>query len=358
MTLPVRFATDAEIANWDNLVIANPDHGSMYQAESFAIAKAIGGWKPLHLIFNDDNTEAAPRVAGLFIERNIPTLGKLWYSPTGPGFGSAEQVAAIVPGLREFAASNGVFLVKLESELIYSEQADKTLLSAGLVKVDNVQPISSTVMIDLTPDIDTILAEMPQKGRYAIRRAARDGVTVSEVPLTEENMRTMYRLLGATGDDAGFMIRTYDYYVSFWNEYANRDQGKMFFAYVDGEVVAGAYTGWMGYKAWYKDGASIRDRKAYGASHALQWHIIEWHKARGQAISYDMMGCPPSDQLKDPSHHLHGIGMFKTSLSPLVIDRLGTYDLVIDAKKSRQWNKFGYRIAGKLNRMFRKEVYF
>ncbi|MEG2779080.1 MAG: methicillin resistance protein, partial [Aurantimicrobium sp.] len=190
MTLPVRFATDAEIANWDNLVIANPDHGSMYQAESFAIAKAIGGWIPRHLIFNEDNTEAAPRVAGLFIERTIPTLGKLWYSPTGPGFGSADQVAAIVPSLKEFAASNGVFLVKLESELIYSEQADKTLRSAGLVKVDNVQPISSTVMIDLTPDIDTILAEMPQKGRYAIRRAARDGVTVAEAPLTEENMRT------------------------------------------------------------------------------------------------------------------------------------------------------------------------
>ena len=358
MTLPVRFATDSEIANWDNLIIANPDHGSMYQTESFAIAKAIGGWTPRHLIFNEANTEAAPQVAGLFIERSIPGLGKLWYSPTGPGFATAEQVAAIVPALKEFAASNGVFLVKLESEILVSEKADKTLRSAGLVKVDNVQPISSTVMLDLTPDIDTIMANMPQKGRYAIRRAIRDGVTVAEAPLTEENMRIMYKLLGATGDDAGFMIRTYDYYDSFWNEYAKRDQGKMFFAYVDGEVVAGAYTGWLGFKAWYKDGASIRDRKAYGASHALQWHIIEWHKARGQAVSYDMMGCPPSDQLKDTSHHLHGIGMFKTSLSPIVIDRVGTYDLVVDEKKTKLWNKFGYRIAGKLNRMFRKEVYF
>ena len=50
--------------------------------------------------------------------------------------------------------------------------------------------------------------------------------------------------------------------------------------------------------------------------------------------------------------------MFKTSLSPIVIDRVGTYDLVIDAKKTQKWNTFGYRIAGKLNRMFRKEVYF
>jgi lipid II:glycine glycyltransferase (peptidoglycan interpeptide bridge formation enzyme) len=358
MTLPVRFATDAEIANWDNLVVGNPDGGAMYQSESFAIAKALGGWTARHLIFNEANTPESPRVAALFIERKIPTCGLIWYSPTGPGFGSAEQLAAVVPALKSFAANHGVFLVKLETELLDSEQARKTLTAAGLIKVDNVQPISSTVMLDLTPDIDTILAEMPQKGRYAIRRAARDGVTVQEVPLTEDNMRRMYSLLGVTGDDAGFMIRTYEYYVSFWNEYANRDQGKMFFAYVDGDVVAGAYTGWMGTKAWYKDGASIRDRKAYGASHALQWHIIEWHKARGQASSYDMMGSPPSDQLKDPTHHLHGIGMFKTSLSPTVIDRTGTYDLVINPSATNRWNRFGYRIAGKLNRMFRKEVYF
>lgn len=358
MTLPVRFATDAEIANWDNLVMTNPDHGTMYQAESFAIAKARGGWAPRHLIFNEDDDAASPRVAGLFIERRIPGLGKIWYSPTGPGFSSAEQVAAIVPALKEFAASNGVFLVKLESELIASEKADKTLQAAGLINVDNVQPISSTVMLDLTPDIDQILADMPQKGRYAIRRAARDGVSVAEVPLTEENMRTMYKLLGATGDDAGFLIRNFAYYNSFWNEYAQREQGAMFFAYVDGEVVAGAFTGWLGFKAWYKDGASVRDRKAYGASHALQWQIIQWHKARGQAVSYDMMGCPPSDQLKDPSHHLHGIGMFKTSLSPIVIDRLGTYDLVINEKKTQMWNTFMFRIVGKLNRIFRKEVYF
>lgn len=358
MTVHVRFATDAEIANWDNLVIANPDQGNMYQAESFAIAKAPGGWKPRFVIFNEADTPEAPRVAGLFIERKIPGLGFIWYSPTGPGFSSAEQIVAVVPALKKFAADNGVFLVKIESELLISDQAQNTLISSGLIKVDNVQPISSTVMLDLTPDSEQILAEMPQKGRYAIRRAARDGVTVAEVPLTEENMRIMYALLGETGEGAGFMIRNYEYYVSFWNEYANRDQGKMFFAYVDGEVVAGAYTGWMGTKAWYKDGASIRDRKAYGASHALQWQIIEWHKARGQATSYDMMGSPPSDQLKDTSHHLHGIGVFKTSLSPTVIDRVGTYDLVIDEKKTTLWNKFGYRIAGKLNRMFRKEVYF
>jgi hypothetical protein len=41
-----------------------------------------------------------------------------------------------------------------------------------------------------------------------------------------------------------------------------------------------------------------------------------------------------------------------------VIDRTGTYDLVINPSATNRWNRFGYRIAGKLNRMFRKEVYF
>jgi serine/alanine adding enzyme len=358
MTLPVRFATTAEMAEWDNLVVANPDSGSMYQAESFAIAKALGGWKALYIIFNDVPSEQDPCVACLFIERSIPLLGRVWYSPSGPGFASASQIARVVPHLREFAAQHGAFLVKLESELLASVEADAALRASGLFNVDNVQPLSSTVIVDLTPALDDILAGMPQKGRYAIRRAARDGVVAREVPLTEENMRTMFALLNETGDDAGFMVRSYAYYAAFWTEYARRDQGRMFFAFVDDEVVAGAFTGWLGDKAWYKDGASIRDRKAYGASHALQWAIIEWHKNRGHVTTYDLMGSPPSDQLKDSTHPLHGIGMFKTSLSAIVIDRTGTYDLEINSRAASLWNRFGFRIAAKLNRVFRKEVYF
>ena len=352
--MSIRRATPQEISQWDDLIAANPDGGTLYQSATFAEIKSAGGWQPVHLVIELDSLS----VTALFLQRRIPFLGLLWYSPTGPGFTSAEQLAAIIQELRTFARRNGVFLVKLESELPGTAESRAVLQRAGLVKADDVQPISSTVILDLTPPTDEILAKMPQKGRYAIRKAARDGVTVADVDLTDDVIDRMYGLLKNTGDASGFAVRPQPYYDRFWRLFDERGQGRMFFAYVDGEVVAGAYSAWLGAKAWYKDGASIRERKAYGASHALQWHIIEWHKQRGTATSYDMMGAPPSDRVKDETHPLHGIGVFKTSFSETITDRTGTWDLVVNARAARLWNRIGYRVAGKVNRTRRGEVFF
>ena len=354
VTVSIRHATPQEILRWDDLVVANPDGGTLYQSAAFAEAKAAGGWRPIQLIIESGSLS----VATLILERRVPLLGRIWYSPTGPGFVSADDLAAVIPELGRFARAAGVFLVKLESELADGPESRSTLASVGLVKVADVQPISSTVVIDLTPSAEEILARMPQKGRYAIRKAARDGVTVAEVELTDDVVDRMYALLKNTGDTSGFAVRPQAYYTRFWRLFGDRGQGRMFFAYVDGEVVAGAFSAWLGTKAWYKDGASIRERKAYGASHALQWYIIEWHKQRGIATSYDMMGAPPSDRLSDQSHPLHGIGVFKTSFSLTVTDRTGTWDLVIDPRAAGLWNRIGYRVAGKLSRTLRGEVYF
>ena len=86
--------------------------------------------------------------------------------------------------------------------------------------------------------------------------------------------------------------------------------------------------------------------------------IIQDYCAEKRFVSYDLMGCPPLDQIKNEQHPLYGLGLFKTSLSENVVDRVGTFDLEITAGAVQKWNRWGYRIAAKLNRIFRKEVYF
>lgn len=356
MTYQVRFADAQDIARWDSLIVANPDGGTMYQTSSFAEAKRVGGWTPQYFVFH--NEASGGFVYALAMERKIMFLGKLWYFPTGPGFISAVELAAAAGPLRQFAHANGAFLVKVESEILDSADARQYLTAAGLVKCENVQPISSTVVVDIDQSAEDVLRTMPQKGRYAIKRAIRDGVTAQQVELTVENVNVMYELLTLTGGDAGFAVRTRRYYETFWKAFAQHGQGKLYFAYFEGDVVAGAYTGSLGAKAWYKDGASIRNRRAYGASHLLQWQIIQDYCADRRCTSYDLMGCPPRDHIKNENHPLYGLGLFKTSLSEKVVDRIGTYDLGVNNRAVRLWNRWGYRVVAKLNRVFRKEVYF
>lgn len=354
MSHTVRYATSEEISHWDELLVRNPDGGALLQTRSFALTKALSGWNALYMVLEG----ASQPIYALVLERSVFGMGSLWYLPQGPGCSSASEFTAFLPCFTKLAADRGVFVIKFEPEMSKTADNLQGLSTAGLVQVEPVQQSVSTVVLDLNGSPEEILARMPQKGRYAIRRAERDGVTTARVDCNEENMNIMFSLLSGTASDAGFMVRPKSYYQSFWTEFAERENGQFFFAYVDGDVVSAAYVAQLGTKAFYKDGASVRKKQAYGASHALQWAIISWFAENSTATTYDLMGSPPSDRVSDPTHHLHGVGKFKLSLSETIIDRVGTWDLVLKPGAYRRWRSYGYRVADKVARMRRKEVFF
>lgn len=346
--MKVRFATKTEHAVWNQQVLNNPDRGNVFQSTEFAEQKQAGGWTPRFLV--------ADNLAITVLEKTVFGLGKLWYIPKGPGVVSIRQLGDLLPDLEQFALDNGVFAVKIEPELIKSSETLADLMKLRLVKVSPIQPNFSTVLIDTSKSIDTIMANLNQKGRHAIKRAERDGVTVKQVKTTDDSCKKMHSLLAETAAGS-FRIRSYAYYKAFWQRYAQADLGQLFFAYVDDQVVAGAFAIAFGEKGTYKDGASVRERTVYGASHLLQWHVIKWTKSKGVKI-HDLCGVPPSDQIKDPDHQWYGIGRFKTSFNKEVTDYVGAYDIVIKPTQYKIWRKLGERIAVRLYSFLNHENYY
>lgn len=336
--MELRYATAAEAAEWDSKVLANPDGGNVFQGDEFAEHKKLGGWKPRYIV--------ADGVALTVHEKPVFGLGKLWYLPKGPGVSSVVQLGDMLPDLQKFAAKQGAFAVKVEPELEKTESALLALSELGLIPVSPIQPNFSTVLIDLSPDLDTILMNFNQKGRHALRRAERDGVTVQMVETTDVTCREFYDLLAQTAKGS-FVIRPYEYYFKFWLRYAAAGLGQLFFAYHDERLVAGAFAVVFGDKSTYKDGASVRDRTVYGASHLLQWHVMQWAKERG-SLQHDLCGAPPSDRINDETHPHYGIGRFKTSFNKHVTDYIGAYDLVVKPRQYAMWTKFGERAAKSL----------
>lgn len=336
--MDIRFATDTEIAEWDSRILANPDGGNVFQGDEFAEQKKLGGWMPRYLV--------ADSIALTVHEKSVFGLGKLWYLPKGPGVKSVVQLGDLLSDLRQFAYQNGVFAVKVEPELHKTDSALLALKELELIPVSPIQPNFSTVLIDLSPDLETILMNFNQKGRHALRRAERDGVTVQMVEATEVTCREFYDLLAATAKDS-FVIRPYDYYFAFWQRYAASGLGQLFFAYHNDHLVAGAFAIVFGEKSTYKDGASVRDRPVYGASHLLQWHVMQWAKEQGSK-THDLCGAPPSDRINDETHPHYGIGRFKTSFNKQVTDYIGAYDLVVKPRQYAMWTKFGERMVKRL----------
>lgn len=342
----IRFATNNEISNWNNYIIANPDGGNVFASFEFAMQKETGGYKA-RFIFADD-------IAITVLEKNVLSLGKLWYFPKGPEVKTTKKLLEILENIKQFAIKNNVFVIRIETELNRDQQSK--LNKFGLIKSIPVIPNPSTITLDISNDLAELLISLPQKGRYAINRAIRDGVTVNLVNSNDQNCKIMYDLLSITAEDK-FGIRSYDYYRSFWQRFEAAGFGQLFFAYYNKKVVAGAYAMTYGKKSTYKDGASIKNRPVYGASHLLQWRVIEWAKSKGSII-HDFCGSPPSDQIDNVNHKHYGIGLFKTAFSKDVIDYIGCNDYVINSRKYKVWAKIGERISRRLHYRKHHDSYF
>ena len=348
--MKIRFAHPDEIASWDTLLASNADGGNVFQSRELAETKQLGGWKPRYLLCDN--------VAVTVLEKYVPLLGHYWYLPKGPGVNSADAVLELVPNLRAFAATQNVFAIKIEPEIIETEEAHHSLVEAGLIRTNPIQPNGSTVIIDLKPTLEDIMKNFNQKGRHAIHRAERDGARAKAVPLTDENMQTMYDLLCDTA--AGRFessVRSFEYYHEFWMRFAGNDHGALFFTYVDDKVVAGAYCMYLDRKGLYKDGASVRERTVYGASHLLQWEIIKWMKSH-DVESYDLCGAPHSSHINDEAGAFYGIGRFKTSFNKHVTDYIGCYDIIVRSRAYELWQRIGLRLALSLSYRLKHDQWF
>ncbi|MBC7943273.1 peptidoglycan bridge formation glycyltransferase FemA/FemB family protein [Candidatus Saccharibacteria bacterium] len=344
--MTVRFATHQEITDWNHHIIANPDGGNVFASYEFAMQKETGGYKARFVFIGDQ--------AVTILEKNAPFIGKLWYLPKGPGITSTKELWVILKALKPLAKKRGVFAIRIEPELRREQQ--QTLTRHGLIKAMPIIPNPSTITLDISEKLETILTNLPQKGRYAIKRAERDGVTTKLVKTTEKNCQIMFELFKATAEGQ-FDIRSYAYYRSFWQRFEAAGSGQLFFAYVDGKVVAGAYAMVYGKKSTYKDGASVRKRTTYGASHLLQWRVIQWAKSKGSLL-HDFCGSPPSDELNNSEHRHHGIGLFKTAFNRTVTDYVGCYDFVIWPAQYKIWTKIGERVARRLHYYKHHDSYY
>jgi lipid II:glycine glycyltransferase (peptidoglycan interpeptide bridge formation enzyme) len=343
----IHFALEQEVSRWNKSILANPDGGNIFQTAEFAEQKKPAGWK-MRYIATDSVTMTA-------IEKKIFGLGNIWYIPKGPGVSTIEELTKLVPELTAFAKKQGVFTIKIEPELPIELQNQMAKL--GLVPTRPIQPNNNTVLIDLSPSLDDIMMSLNQKGRHAIRRAERDGVTVKKVPASKENCDSMYNLLKDTAVGAGFGIRSPQYYETFWQRYEESGMGQLFFAYFEGQIVAGAYALVFGKKSTYKDGASIRERTAYGASHLLQWHVMQWAKQQG-SLTHDLCGSPSPEDAKNPQHPYYGIGLFKTSFNKQITSYVGAYQIPVQPLKSKFWSAYLEKLIRKIYYKKHHESYY
>lgn len=348
-----RFATAEEAVRWNELIAGNPGGGEVWSGDEYLEAKRHGGYVPLRVMLDRPGRSAL--AVGVLAKR-VPLLGEWWHLPAGPPGEDLRAVLETMAAVGVLARGRGAFMLKIEPRLLAGAANERTLRAAGAIPSVRIVPNLSTVLVDVSGTEQEVFARLGKKARNAITRAARDGIEVRRVPANEENCAALYALLRETAEGR-FVLREERYYRDFWQGFERAGAGQVFFAMRDGVLLAGAFAMGLGEKTTYKDGASLREKSAYGASHALQWEVLRWANERGARV-HDLCGAPPAARVDDRTHPLHGVGQFKRSFQPEITDYVGAFDLPLKPAAYRFWAVIGERLARRWSLSVRKDPYY
>ena len=188
----------------------------------------------------------------------------------------------------------------------------------------DIQP-PDTVLIDLAPPPEDILAAMKPKWRYNITLAEKHGVTVSNDG--QQGIDIFYQLLAETAERDGLAIHSIEYYRALFAECQDNGAAMpprlhLYTARHEGDVLAAIVALFRGKQAVYLYGASANIKRNLMAPYALQWKAMR--DAREYTCTqYDLFGIPPDE---NPDHPMAGLYRFKTGFGGRIVHRPGSWD--------------------------------
>ncbi|MBE3559648.1 MAG: peptidoglycan bridge formation glycyltransferase FemA/FemB family protein [Ktedonobacteraceae bacterium] len=315
---------------WDSFINAHMG-GHLLQSWDWGELKAHTGWWPLRLGLWDRETGEMAAAAQL-LRRSAPHLplwlGHLAYIPRGPviDWSHPDLCSAFFRQLDDYLSGHGALALWLEPDeeagTPAGELVGKRLDALPVQPVRAVQPVR-TIVVDLAPAEEELLAKMKEKWRYNIRLAMRKGVTV-RVAASEQDVYAWYRLLSVTAERDRFGIHTVDYYLRAWQMLTVQDRARLLLAEYDGQVLAGIFVSCFARQAIYLYGASSNEQRNLMPNYLLQWEAMRWSKQKG-AATYDLWGIPETDA---PEEAMAGVYRFKSGWGGRIIRFVGAYERV------------------------------
>ena len=173
-------------------------------------------------------------------------------------------------------------------------------------------------MLDITPNLDALLAGMKSKTRYNIRLADRKGVEVTVGG--PEDIGVFYALLAETAERDDFFVHGQSFYETMFRRFWETGRFCLLLARYQGEVIAGATFLRFGNTCWYVHGASGPHRNLM-APYLLQWEGIKWAREEGCTL-YDFRAVP---DVLEPDQDMYGVYRFKEGFGGYHYTTLDTY---------------------------------
>jgi peptidoglycan pentaglycine glycine transferase (the first glycine) len=326
----VRAATEGDHEAWQEFLAATGS-GDFLHDWAWADVAAFDGQPQRRFVAEEDGRVVAIAAAQA---RRLPMGRSFWYVPHGPvlDYGNpraAEWLRAMAIGLREAARRERVIAIKLEPRLERGSPQCRAL--HRLRHEPATLQVGQTRLVELTDD-EAMLAGFDKDTRYAVRRAEREGVSVTPVADAGDlhAIDALHGLVMETQRRAGFPKPSLQRYRAAWRGLASAGRATIFEARRGEKLLASGMLVVEGDRSFYLFAGSRREEKGepkHYASYALQWAMMRHARDAGCRV-HDLWGVAPEDAT--PDHAWYGVGLFKKGFGGRAVTWAGSWDIVVD----------------------------
>ncbi len=318
-----KIETVTDAATWDRMLLSLPNP-HILQSWMWGILKERQNWQASRFLWRDKEN-GYPLAAAQLLTQQRGHL-RLGYIPKGPilDWNDISLVAQVLSDLEAHAQSQKLLLLKLDPDVQANTRQGETVVT--LLKRHNWHAsfeqiqFRNTMILNLEPNLSTLMAQMKSKWRYNIRLAVRRGVIVREA--RDQELPMLYEMYEETAKRDNFVIREPAYYLDVWRRFRDAGLALHLVAEADQTPLAMAILLHFGPCMWYMYGASYSRHRNLMPNHLLQWEAMRRAKALG-CTTYDLWGAPNYLHKSDP---MWGVYRFKLGFGANFVAHIGAFD--------------------------------
>ncbi len=280
----VRLASDGPDPEWDAFVAQIPG-GHHAQTSLWGQVKAASGWHTTRIVVTEHERVVA---GGQCLSRPMLSAAEVGYVTRGPLCISNDPalIGLVLDELLLASTSLHVDFLVIQPPG-HGEQVAHLLVERGFGPGWIELAPTATVLVDLTPDTEEILARMKRQTRQNIRRGEQRGVRVREG--AESDLPIFHRLYAATSERHGTRPYPERYFAHMWPILHPPGFLRLFLATYEAEPVSALLTIPFG-------DTVVASKLGWSGLHGdcrpnevLFWEAMKWAKAHGYRV-FDLEG--------------------------------------------------------------------
>ena len=250
--------------------------------------------------------------------------GKQLVVPYGPVVDGDRSTSELIDALKEKAREHNCCFIRLSpfwkagSKPIAGSQPAPLHLLAEHIWYINLQNTTE----------EEILKNMRKNTRNLIRRAGKDGVTITKSSDPIKDLDTFIELHEETRKRHSFTPYTNTFFKSQVEHFLKRGECTMYQAHYEGEVIASSIHMHALGETSYHHGASTHKHRKIPASYLLQWTAIQDALKRGDHM-YSFWGIAPEGVKKHP---FAGVTLFKRGFGGELLELTHCMDVPVNSR--------------------------